>query len=126
MKGLQESMALLSLERTLQDIVLQIRHINQDRTEQNISVPPTYGYIALALVKCSNDGGPGPGHNMKEDPLSSIFSMLVVYGYYLHLLTSSQNQVTGRTSVDPLPPFKPTWAKPPPSPLGYLLHHLQR
>ncbi len=38
---------------------------------------------------------------------------------------SSQNQVTGRTSVDPLPPPKPTWAKPPP-PLRYLLHPLDR
>ena len=47
---------------------------------------PAYGFIALALVKCSNDGGPGPRHNMKEDPGSSIFSMLVVYGYYLYLL----------------------------------------
>jgi hypothetical protein len=42
--------------------------------------------------------------------------MLVVY--YLHLLTSSQNQVTGRISGDPLPPFKPTWAEPPPLPPG--------
>ncbi len=25
----------------------------------------------------------------------------------------------------PSPPFKPTWAKPPPSPLGYLHYHLQ-
>ncbi len=80
-------------------------------------VPPTYGYIVLALVKCSNDGGPGPRHNMKEDPGSSIFSMLVVYGYYLHLLTSSQNQVTGRTSGDPLPPLRPAWAKHPLLPL---------
>ncbi len=42
--------------------------------------------------------------------------MLVVYGYYLHLLTSSQNQVTGRTSGDPLPPPRPAWAKAPPPP----------
>ncbi len=77
-------------------------------------VPPTYGYIALALVKCSNDGGTGPRHNMKKDPGYSIFSMLVVYGYYLHLLTSSQNQVTGRTSGGPSPPLRPAWAKPPP------------
>jgi hypothetical protein len=48
------------------------------------SVSPAYGYIALALVKCSNEGGPGPRYNRKEDPGSSIFSMLVVYGYYLH------------------------------------------
>ncbi len=79
---------------------------------------PAYGFIALALVKCSNEGGPGPRYNRKEDPGSSIFSMLVVYGYYLHLLPSSQNQVTGRTSVDPLPPFRPVWAKPLPLPPG--------
>ena len=53
---------------------------------------------------------------MKGDPGSSIFSMLVVY--YLHLLTSSKNQVTGRISGDPLPPFKPTWSEPPPLPPG--------
>ena len=81
------------------------------------AVSPAYGYIGLALVKCSNDGGPGPRHNMKEDPGSSIFSMLVVYGYYLHLLPSSQNQVTGRTSGDPLPPLRPAWAKHPLLPL---------
>ena len=84
-----------------------------------VNVSPRYGYIGLALVKCSNEGGPGPRYNRKEDPGSSIFSMLVVYGYYLHLLpSSSQNQVTGRTSVDPLPPFRPVWAKPLPLPPG--------
>jgi hypothetical protein len=87
-------------------------------------VSPAYGYIGSALVKCSNDGGPGPRHNMKGDPGSSIFNKLVVY--YLHLLTSSENQVTGRISGDPLPPFKPIWAEPPPSPLGYMLHPLQK
>ncbi len=89
------------------------------------AVSPTYGYIALALVKCSNEGGPGPRYNRKEDPGSSIFSMLVVYGYYLHLLPSSQNQVTGRTSGDPLPPSDQPGLSPP-LPPGYLLHHLQR
>ena len=88
-------------------------------------VSPTYGYIGLALVKCSNEGGPGPRYNRKEDPGSSIFSMLVVYWYYLHLLTSSENQVTGRISGDPLPPFKPRWAEPPP-PLGYIPRPLQK
>jgi hypothetical protein len=43
-----------------------------------MGVSPAYGYIESALVKCSNDGGPGPRHNMKGDPGSSIFSMLVV------------------------------------------------
>ncbi len=80
----------------------------------------------MALVKFSNEGGAGPRYNMKGDPGSSIFSMLVVYGYYLHLLTSSQNQVTGRISGDPLPPFKPTWAEPTPSPLGYIPRPLQK
>jgi hypothetical protein len=89
-------------------------------------VPPTYGYIVSALVKCSNDGDPGPRHNMKEDPRSSIFSMLVVYGYYLHLLTSSENQVTGRTSGDPLPPLRPAWAKHPLLPSWYLPRPLQK
>jgi hypothetical protein len=47
---------------------------------------PAYGYIALALVKCSNEGGPGPRYNMKEDPGYSILSMLVVHGYHLYLM----------------------------------------
>ncbi len=29
-------------------------------------VSPAYGFSALALVKCSNEEGPGPRHNMKE------------------------------------------------------------
>ena len=37
-------------------------------TKLCISVSPAYGFSALALVKCSNEGGPGPRHNMKEDP----------------------------------------------------------
>jgi hypothetical protein len=36
-----------------------------------IIVSPAYGFSALALVKCSNEGGPGPRHNMKEDPGTS-------------------------------------------------------
>ncbi len=82
------------------------------------TVLPAYGYVGSALVKCSNEGGPGPRYNRKEDPGSSIFSMLMVYGCYLHLLTSSENQVTGRISGDPLPPFKPIWTEPPPLPPG--------
>jgi hypothetical protein len=88
------------------------------------SVSPAYGFIELALVKCSNDGGPGPRHNMKGDPGSSIFSMLVAY--YLHLLTSSENQVTGRISGDPPPPSNQHGPSPPPSPLGYVPRPLQK
>ena len=90
------------------------------------SVSPAYGYIGLALVKCSNDGGPGPRHNMKEDPGSSIFSMLVVDGYYLHLFTSSQNQVTGRTSGDLIPHSDQPGLSTPSTPSWYLPRPLQR
>ncbi len=31
-------------------------------------VSPAYGYVSLALVMHSNEGGPGPRYNMKEDP----------------------------------------------------------
>ncbi len=81
-------------------------------------VSPAYGYIGSALVKCSNEGGLGPRYNREEDPGSSIFSMLMVYGCYLHLLTSSENQGKGRISGDPFPPFKPSWAEPPSLPPG--------
>ncbi len=40
-----------------------------------MTVSPAYGFSALALVKCSNEGGPGPGHNMKEDPGTSTSSL---------------------------------------------------
>ena len=55
---------------------------------------------------------------MKGDPGYSIFSMPVVYGYYLHPLTSSEKQVIVGISGDPLPPFKPPWAEPPSLPPG--------
>ena len=64
-------------------------------------VSPAYGYIESALVKCSNEGGLGPRHNMKRDHGSSIFNRQVVY--YLHLLTSSRKQVTGRINGHPFP-----------------------
>ena len=87
------------------------------RTDRG-SVSPAYGYIESALVKCSNEGGLGPRYNREEDLGSSIFSMLMVYGCYLHLLTSSENQGTGRINGDPFPPFKPSWAEPPSLPPG--------
>jgi hypothetical protein len=45
-----------------------------------LPVSPAYGCIKSALVKCSNEGGLGPGFNMKGDHGSSIFSMLKVDG----------------------------------------------
>jgi hypothetical protein len=83
---------------------------------------------ALALVKCSNEGGPGPRYNMKEDPGSSMFSMLVVYGYYLYLLPLFSEPGDWKNQCGPHPPpsDQPGLSTPPPSPLGYLLHPLQR
>jgi hypothetical protein len=43
-------------------------------------VSPAYGFSALALVKCSNEGGPGPRHNMKEDPGTSTLIMKGEHG----------------------------------------------
>jgi hypothetical protein len=50
------------------------------------SVSPAYGYVSLAFVKCSNEGGPGPRYNKKEVPGSSTLTMLVVHGYHLYLM----------------------------------------
>ncbi len=41
---------------------------------------PAYGYGSLALVMHSNEGGPGPRHNMKEDPGSSTLIMKREHG----------------------------------------------
>jgi hypothetical protein len=71
---------------------------------------------ALALVKCSNEGGPGPRYNMKEDPGSSMFSMLVVYGYYLYLLPLFSEPGDWKNQCGPLPPpsDQPGLSTPPP------------
>ncbi len=45
-----------------------------------LAVSPAYGFSALALVKCSNEGGPGPRHNMKEDPGTSTLIMKREHG----------------------------------------------
>jgi len=66
-------------------------------------VSPAYGYIESALVKCSNEGGPGPRHSMKGDHGSSIFNRQVVY--YLNLLTFSRNR--WQMLVPPAPPPHP-------------------
>jgi hypothetical protein len=47
-------------------------------------VSPSYGFSALALVKCSNEGGPGPRHNMKEDPGTSTLIMKREHGQEVH------------------------------------------
>ncbi len=69
-----------------------------------VIVSPAYGYVSLALVKCSNEGGPGPRYNMKEDPGSSSLTMLLVHGYQLYLMPLFSEAGDWETSVDPLPP----------------------
>ncbi len=68
---------------------------------------PAYGYVSLALVKCSNEGGPGLRYNMKEVPGSSTLTMLVVHGYHLYLMPLFSEAGDWKTSVDPLPPPPP-------------------
>ncbi len=84
-------------------------------------VSPAYCFAALALVKCSNEGGPGPRYNRKEDPGSSIFSMLKVHGCHLYLMPRFSEAGDNRTRGMGLPPIRATWAEPPPTPFKYIL-----
>ncbi len=76
-----------------------------------------YLHVALALVKCSDEGGPGPRYNMKEVPGSSTLTMLVVHGYHLYLMPLFSEAGDWRTSVDPLPPPQTNLGKAPSLPL---------
>jgi hypothetical protein len=80
------------------------------------TVSPAYGYIESALVQCSNDGGPGPRHNMKGDHGSSIFNRQVVY--HLNPLTSSENQGVEGLVRTPSPPSTKLGRAPLPPPWG--------
>jgi hypothetical protein len=42
-----------------------------------VGVSPAYGYISLALVEYSNEGGPGPSYNMPEVPGSTLIMRAV-------------------------------------------------
>ncbi len=54
---------------------------------------PAYVYVSLALVKYSNEGGPGPRYNMKEVP-GSILIMLVVHTYPEPLFSEAGDKET--------------------------------
>jgi hypothetical protein len=56
-------------------------------------VSPAYGYVSLALVKYSNEGGQGPRYNMKEVP-GSILIMLVVHAYPEPLFSEAGDKET--------------------------------
>ena len=70
------------------------------------SVSPAYGFSALALVKCSNEGGPGPRHNMKEDPGTSALIMKREHGQEVPCDPGQVMRILGSTSP-PLPPPPP-------------------
>jgi hypothetical protein len=70
------------------------------------SVSPAYGFSALALVKCSNEEGPGPRHNMKEDPGTSTLIMKGEHGQEVPCDPGQVTSILGRTSP-PLPPPPP-------------------
>jgi hypothetical protein len=64
-------------------------------------VSPANGNIILALVKYSNEGGPGPRYNMKEVPGSSILIMLVVHAYPMPLFSEAGDQETSSVGLPP-------------------------
>jgi hypothetical protein len=83
-------------------------------------VPPAYGDFSLALVLHSNEGGPGPRHNMKEDPGSSTLIMKREHGQEVPCDPGQVIRILGCTSPPlPLPPLRATRAEPPfPPPSG--------
>jgi hypothetical protein len=76
-------------------------------------VSPAYGNVSLALVKYSNEGGPGPRYNMKEVP-GYILIMLVVHAYPEPLFSEAGDQ---ETSSEGLPPHQSNLGKAPSRPL---------
>jgi hypothetical protein len=66
-----------------------------------INMSPAYGYVLLALVKYSNEGGPGPRYNIKEVPGSSILIMLVVHAYPDPLFSEAGDQETSSVGIPP-------------------------
>ena len=65
---------------------------------------PAYGFSALALVKCSNEEGPGPRHNMKEDPGTSTLIMKGEHGQEVPCDPGQVTTILGRTCPPLLPP----------------------
>jgi hypothetical protein len=80
-------------------------------------VSPAYSNVSLALVKCSDEGGPGPRYNRKEVPGSSTLTMLVVHGYHLYLMPLFSEAGDQETSIVGPPPPPPPPDQPGQSPL---------
>ena len=78
---------------------------------------PAYGYVSLALVMHSNEGGPGPIYNMKEDPGSSTLIMLLVHAYHPYPIPLFSETGDKETSSAGLPPHQSNLGKAPFRPL---------
>jgi hypothetical protein len=89
-------------------------------------VPPAYSDFRLALVMHSNEGGPGPRHNMKENPGSSTLIMLKDHGCHLYLMPWFSEAGDNRNRRMGLPPTTATGTEPPPTPFKYTLHPLPK
>ena len=80
-------------------------------------VSPAYGFSALALVKCSNKEGPGPRHNMKEDPGTSTLIMKGGHGQEVPCDPGQVTSILGNTSPPlPPPPTRAARTEHPPTP----------
>jgi hypothetical protein len=80
-------------------------------------VSPAYGYVSLALVMHSNEGGPGPRYNMKEDPGSPNLIMLVVHANHSYLMPLYSEAGDNRTRGMDLPTHQSNLGKAPSRPL---------
>ncbi len=86
-----------------------------------VSPAYSYGYVSLALVKHSNEGGPGPRYNMKEDPGSSTLIMKREHGNGVPCDPGQVIRIFRCTSPPlplPPPPSEQPGQSPLPSPLG--------
>jgi hypothetical protein len=95
--------------------------LRKGRVSKNLHsslVSPTYGYDLLALVKHSNEGGPGPRYNMKEDPGSSTLIMLKVHGCHLYLMPRFSEAGDNRNRRMGLPPHQSNQDRAPSHPLS--------
>ena len=81
-------------------------------------VSPADGYDLLALVKHSNEGGPGPRYNMKEDPGSYTLIMLKVHGCHLYLMPRFSEAGDNRNRRMGLPPHQSNQDRAPSHPLS--------
>ena len=79
-------------------------YTHQLRSKIRAFVSPAYGHIKSALVKCSNDGGPGPRHNMKEDPGASTLIMEGEHGQEVPCDLGQVTAILGMTCPPLLPP----------------------